>query len=236
MAGGTQGWGSCAGRAPSLKGKRSRQPKNNKTALHLIHCHLASFWQSTKSDTTFFHKIPEKQHRTSVKPCPLPPGPSEGLEERFLIKWRAISPSDISAGAFKLQMFPLWKKSLYNAALLVIFMEVGRGQGVRSSKQERLQAVALIHRRWTAWGYQLCVFAQLLTWPRENKDHPSSPAETKQLFLKGQGKPHSLQARWEHSISATQQDKSHYSYSCCFKNVLQEALICNICLVTEALM
>lgn len=193
VARGTQGWGCCAGRAPSLKGKRSREPKNNTTALHLIHCHLASFWQSTKSDTTFFRKIPEKQHRTSVKSSvPSLPGPSEGLKARFLIKWRPISPSDISAGAFKLQMFPLWKKSLYNAALLVIFMAAGRGKGVRNRKQERLQAVVLIHRWWTAWGYQLCVFAQLLTRPRENKDHPSSPAETKQLFLKGQGKPHSL--------------------------------------------
>lgn len=179
---------------------------------------------------------PWKQHRTSVKPSvPSLSGPSEGLKERFLIKWRAISPSDISAGAFKLQMFPLWKKSLYNAALLVILMEAGRGKGVRNRKQERLQAVVLIHRWWTAWGYQLCVFAQLLTWPRENKDHLSSPGETcscswkdkaNWTALKLAGNTVSLQHSKTNPIILT---------LVILKNVLQETLVCNICIVTELL-
>lgn len=149
VARGTRGY---TGRAPLLQGKHSCEPKNNKAALHLIHCHLASFWQSTKSDTTFFRKIPEKQRRTSVKPSiPSLPEPSEGLKERFLIKWRAIPPSDISAGVFRLQMFPLLQKTLHNTALFVIFMEAGRGKGMRKRKQERPRAMVSIHRWGTAW-------------------------------------------------------------------------------------
>lgn len=149
VARGTRGY---TGRALLLQGKHSCEPKNNKAALHLIHCHLASFWQSTKSDKTFFCKIPEKQRRTSVKPSiPSLPGPSEGLKERFLIKWRAISPCDISAGVFRPQMFPLLQKSLHNTALFVIFMETGRGKGMRKRKQERPRAAVSIHWWGTAW-------------------------------------------------------------------------------------
>lgn len=72
------------GEGSLLQGKCSREPKNNKAVLHLIRCHLASFWQSIKSDTTFFLQIPEKQHRTSVKlSVPSLPWPLWGPERGF---------------------------------------------------------------------------------------------------------------------------------------------------------
>lgn len=137
------------------------------------------------------------------------------LKKRFLVKWRAIPPSDISAGAFRLQMFPLWQKSLCNNTVpLVIFLESARRKRMRNRNEDRLWAVVSIRRWGIDWNRLLTLLSsrpdqgRTRTIQQKSESHPWGDKVTRTAS----------KLTWKHSPSANQQGKLPYYFkTMCFR-------------------